>query len=213
MNPIVTVVDYGSGNVFSVSRALEKCGARVELSGDPGKVAAAERLVLPGVGAFGAAMAALKKRRLDDAVTTFVATGRPFLGICVGKQAIMDESEEFGRHEGLKLIPGRVLPIAPTGADGNSHPVPHTGWNRLIPGDRGWRGSILAGLEPGVAVYFVHSFAARPACRDHVLATCDYDGDEIVAAVARDNIVGCQFHPEKSGPVGLAILTNFLRVA
>ena len=136
MTPTVTIVDYGSGNVFSVTRALEKCGARVNLTGDLEKIAAAGRLVLPGVGAFGAAMAALKERGLDDAVISFAATGRPFLGICVGKQAIMDVSEEFGRHEGLKLIPGLVLPISATGVDGIPHPVPHTGWNRLVPEPR-----------------------------------------------------------------------------
>ena len=209
----VAIVDYGSGNLLSASRAFEKCGARVELLSDPEKIAAADFLVLPGVGAFGAVMAALQGRGLDEAVTVFVASGRPFLGICVGKQAIMDESEEFGHHDGLKLIPGSVLAISACGADGNPHPVPHTGWDRLIPGDKGWNGSILDGLGPENSVYFVHSFAAVPKSRDHVLATCDYDGNEIVAAVVRENIVGCQFHPEKSGPVGLAILKNFLGLA
>jgi glutamine amidotransferase len=213
MTRTVTVVDYGSGNVFSVSKAFEHCGAKVTLSSEPEKVAAAELQVLPGVGAFGAAMEALAERGLDYAIKSFVATGRPFLGICVGKQAVMERSEEFGHHDGLGLIPGAVLPVEPTGTDGKPHQVPHMGWNQLVPGDRGWSGSVLAGQEKGISVYFVHSFAAVPASHEHVLATCDYDGREIVAAVMSENVTGCQFHPEKSGPVGLSILTNFIKTA
>lgn len=210
MSANVTVVDYGSGNLFSVSRALEQVGARVELTGDTDRVAAAERLVLPGVGAFSAAMKALTDRGLADAVRRFVETGRPFLGICVGMQAMMDYGEEFGHHDGFGFVAGGVAVIPATGADGTPHPVPHIGWNGLVPPARGWDDTLFAAIAPGTAVYFVHSFAARPKEPENVLATCDYDGRAITAAIAKDNMVGCQFHPEKSGPAGLAILTRFL---
>jgi glutamine amidotransferase len=206
----VTVVDYGSGNVFSVSRALEESGGRVTLSADPDAVVGAERLVLPGVGAFSAAMQALNDTGLADAVRRFVATGRPFLGICVGMQAMMDYSEEFGRHCGFGFIKGGVVAVPTTGADGTPHPVPHIGWNALAPGPGGWDGTPFAAVAPRTAVYFVHSFAAQPERPENVLATCDYDGRAITAAIVNDNVVGCQFHPEKSGPAGLAILAQFL---
>jgi len=206
----VTVVDYGSGNLFSVSRAIEECGGEVILTGTPAEVAAAERLVLPGVGAFSAAMKALTDRGLADAVRRFIETDRPFLGICVGMQAMMDYSEEFGRHKGFGFIAGGVVAIPTTGADGTPHPVPHIGWNGLVPPARGWDGTLFAAIAPGTAVYFVHSFAARPKEPKNVLATCDYDGRVITAAIAKDNMVGCQFHPEKSGPAGLAILREFI---
>jgi len=209
----VTVVDYGSGNLFSVTRALEESGGRVTLSGDLATVAAAERLVLPGVGAFSAAMWALAERGLTDAIRRFVETERPFLGICVGMQAMMDYSEEFGRHDGFGFVRGGVVAVPATGADGRPHPVPHIGWNALKPGANGWDGSCLAALEPGTAVYFVHSFAACPERSENVLATCDYDGRTLTAAVVKDNMTGCQFHPEKSGPLGLKILGRFLNGA
>jgi len=207
----VTVVDYGSGNVFSVSRALQESGGRVTLSGDPAVVAGAERLVLPGVGAFSAAMQALIDRGLADAVRRFVDTGRPFLGICVGMQAMMDYSEEFGRHDGFGFVKGGVVAVPTSGADGRPHPVPHIGWNGLKPGANGWDGTCLTALAPGTAVYFVHSFVAQPEKPENVLATCDYDGHAITATIVRDNMVGCQFHPEKSGPAGLRILGRFVR--
>ena len=182
----------------------------MEITDDPQRVAKAERLVLPGVGAFGKAMQALKDRDLVDAVQQFVETERPFLGICVGMQVMLDYSEEFGRHDGFGLIPGTVSAIPDTGTDGLPHPVPHIGWNNLEPSARGWDGTPFDVIEPGTAVYFVHSFAARPDAEENALATCDYNGRQITAAVIRDNMIGCQFHPEKSGPAGLAILRNFL---
>lgn len=210
MSNDVVIADYGSGNVFSVSRALETCGAAVRLSGDPDVIANAERLVVPGVGAFEAVMQALRTRELDIAIRRFAETGRPFLGICVGMQMMMDMSEEFGAHDGFSFIPGKVRAIPATGADGTPHPVPHIGWNGIHPGGHGWYGTPLAAVAPGQAFYFVHSFAAEPEDSADVLATCDYDGHAIVAAVARGNMVGFQFHPEKSGPAGLAVLETFV---
>ena len=206
----VTVVDYGCGNLLSVSRGLEHSGGSVNITGEPEKIAAAERLVLPGVGAFGKAMQGLNEKDLPDTVRRFVDTGRPFLGICVGMQAMLDYSEEFGRHDGLGLIAGHVEAIPKTGADGTMHPIPHIGWNVLTRENSAWDDSILAGVEENQSVYFVHSFHAVPDDENTLLASCSYDGRRITAALAKDNMTGCQFHPEKSGTAGLRILSDFL---
>ncbi len=206
----VTVVDYGTGNLLSVRQAFQHAGADVELADDAVGVERAERLVLPGVGAFRTCIGNLRERGLIEAVRSFAVTARPFLGICVGMQMMLDGSEEFGWTEGLGLISGRVEAIHPAGADGTSHKIPHIGWAELKASERGWKDSILDGEVEGASVYFVHSFAVLPENREHVLAVCDYNGIEIVAAVVRDNLFGSQFHPEKSGPVGLRIISNFL---
>lgn len=206
----VTVVDYGTGNLLSVRRAFQHAGADVELADDAVGVERAERLVLPGVGAFRTCIGNLRERGLIEAVRSFAVTARPFLGICVGMQMMLDGSEEFGWTEGLGLISGRVEAIHPAGADGTPHKIPHIGWAELKASERGWKESILDGEVEGASVYFVHSFAVLPENQEHVLAVCDYNGIEIVAAVVRDNLFGSQFHPEKSGPVGLRIISNFL---
>ncbi len=211
----VTIVDYGVGNLLSVRRALEHCGAAVVLTDDPHVIAASDRLVLPGVGAYGDCMAELMRRELVEPVLGYVRTGRPMLGICVGMQILLDESEEFGRHEGLGLIPGKVQAIPGTAADGTPHKIPHIGWTPLRPpggrNDDAWSGSIFRDVEPGAAAYFVHSYTAAPADDSHRLADCDYNGRRISAAIRRDNVVGTQFHPEKSGALGLRLLASFLK--
>lgn len=209
MTRVVTVVDYGVGNLFSIARSIEKAGGEARLSTDPEEVAQAERLLLPGVGAFGACAAQLASAGMAEPVKAFAATGRPFLGICVGMQLLFDYSVEFGRHEGLGLIPGSVEAIP---ADGRK--VPHIGWNalRLGPARNGWQGSIFEPLRPDAAsAYFVHSFAGHAASPADVLSVVDYEGVQVCAAVQRDNVTGVQFHPEKSGPVGLALLESYLR--
>lgn len=212
-----TIVDYGSGNLLSVARACAAVGADVQLSAEPAEIARAERLIVPGVGAFGDCMRALEQRGLLDAILRFVQSERPLLGICVGMQILLSVGEEFGETSGLGIIPGRVRAIPKTGADGRPHKVPHIGWNELTPpaGERieRWSKTPLAALAPNTAVYFVHSFAAEPTDPRHRLAECDYGGQIITAAVARDHICGTQFHPEKSGPAGLAILAAFLDVS
>lgn len=210
--PRVTVIDYGMGNLLSVSRAFVRCGAEVLISGKPKEINGAEYLVLPGVGAFADGMAGLQESGLVESIKQFVGTGRPFLGICLGMQMMLETGEEFGSHDGLGLIPGRVIAIPSTGADGQCHKIPHIGWNRLSPPSPAtmWDDTILAGIEPGSSVYFVHSFTAIPSHPQHRLADCDYDGRVISAAIRSGSLYGCQFHPEKSGEVGLAILRNFL---
>lgn len=206
----VTVLDYGIGNLLNVLRALEHCGASVQVVDRASDAALqASRLVLPGVGAFGDGMAELRARGFDELVKRFAATGRPFLGICVGLQMMFDASEEMGTHEGLGLLPGRVRAVPPTGADGAPHRIPHIGW-RPLAAPRSWQGTLLADLQPGERVYFVHSFNAEPEREEDRLADVAYDGRRICAAVQRDNLTGCQFHPERSADAGLRMLRRFL---
>ena len=207
MTPAVTIVDYGLGNLHSVIKAMRHAGAEVTVSSEPARVKAAERLVLPGVGAFADGMAALRKNGLDEALHAYFATARPFLGICLGMQMLMTESEEFGLHAGLGAIPGRVVEIAHE----PGLKVPQIGWNRIRPRPgASFAGTILEPVVPEAMVYFVHSFTAVPDREQDRLADATYGGTRVSAAVARDHIVGTQFHPEKSGEVGLAIVGRFL---
>jgi glutamine amidotransferase len=210
----VVVLDYGVGNLFSVRRALEQCGAEVRISGDPAEIMTSPRLVLPGVGAFSDGMKGLKERGLDRVVRDYAGSGRPLLGICLGMQMLATVSEEFGMHEGLDIVPGRVVAIANEGIDGKPHKIPHIGWAELeVPApDRDWRGSILKSVKPGEAVYMVHSYTVIPENAAQRLADCHYDGVLISAAVRAGNVYGCQFHPEKSAGVGLRILSAFLEL-
>lgn len=210
MSTPVTVLDYGIGNLLNVVRALEHCGASVTVvdKAAPG-VADAPRLVLPGVGAFGDGMAELRSRGFDDLVKRFAATGRPFLGICVGLQMLFDVSEEMGEHAGLGLVAGRVQAVPATGTDGTPHRIPHIGW-RPLEAAREWKGTLLQEVSPGERAYFVHSFAAVPADDSVRLADVQYDGQRICAAVQSGNLHGCQFHPERSAHAGLSMLRNFL---
>lgn len=207
----VTVVDYGIGNIYSVSRALERCNAEVTLSADPAHIEAAPRLVLPGVGAFSDGMQGLRERGLIEPIRRYARTGKPLLGICLGMQMLASGSSEFGDHEGLGLIPGRVLPVPDTSTSGQPQKIPHIGWNGLLaPPGVDWGASVLDGTPEDTAVYLVHSFAVLPDDPAHRLADCLYGGHRIAAAIRSGHIVGCQFHPEKSGEAGLAILARFL---
>ena len=210
----VALIDYGAGNLHSVANALKAAGAiDLAVTADPETVTKADRIVLPGVGAFGACAGALGAipgmvEALDKRVR---GEGRPFLGICVGMQILLDVGEEFGGFPGLGLIPGRVVQIDA----GPLRKIPHIGWTPITPppsaNDNRWANSMFAETAPGTAFYFVHSFTARPENESDFLATADYAGASVTAAIGRDNIVGVQFHPEKSGPGGLAILTNFVK--
>lgn len=208
----LVVIDYGVGNLLSVCRAFEACGAKVELTGAAERIAAADRLVVPGVGAFGDCTDELNRRRLVGPILEFIASGRPVLGICVGMQMLLSVGEEFGEHAGLGVVPGRVRAIPSTTADGCAHKIPHIGWSALVKpsADTEWAGTILAGVAPGTTCYFVHSFTAEPQDARYRLADCGYNGRQISAAIRAGNVYGTQFHPEKSGEVGLRILRNFL---
>ncbi|WP_265287738.1 imidazole glycerol phosphate synthase subunit HisH [Verminephrobacter eiseniae] len=209
----VTVIDYGIGNLLNVVRALQHCGASVRVVQDAaGLQAMPERLVLPGVGAFIGGMVEMRQRGLDDLMRRFAATGRPLLGICVGAQMLFDAGQEFGEHPGLGLLAGRVQPVPEATPSGGRHRIPHIGWSALVrpPARATWAHSPLAQMPEGQSMYFVHSFAPVPADEAHRLADTFYDGVRICAAVGRDNIWGCQFHPERSAEHGLGVLRSFL---
>jgi imidazole glycerol-phosphate synthase subunit HisH len=211
MSADVAVVDYGIGNLYSVRRAFEHCGFSVLVSGDPEALAAAPRLVLPGVGAFADGMRRLQSSGLDQMLREYAASGRPLLGICLGMQMLATTSEEFGEHAGLAIVPGRVLPIPARTATGEPHKIPWVGWTTLEkpPHLADWQDTILEGLPARPAVYVVHSYMMQPDDEAHRLADCSYNGHRVSAAVRRDNVQGTQFHPEKSGEIGLAIARRF----
>ena len=202
---MIAIIDYGVGNLFSLRCSLEAVGAQAVVTGDPAVIRAADRLILPGVGAFADAAELLRGTGLDRVVCEETRSGKPLLGICLGMQLLFDESLEYGRHPGLGLIPGTVAPIRDVIPAG--YKVPHIGWNALhFPKDRPVH-PLFARIREGDCVYFVHSYYGAN-CSDSVIATAEY-GPELTAAVARDNVMGVQFHPEKSGAVGLAILAAF----
>lgn len=208
----VSIVDYGIGNLLSVRRAFEHFGTEVDFVRTAAEVTAADRLVLPGVGAFADGMKGLSDLGLVEPVRAFAACERPFLGICLGMQMMFDGSEEFGVHAGLGLIPGKVVAIPPRGVDGRPHRIPHIGWNALLlpPGRRDWRGSVLEDVPLGSFMYFVHSYTAVPGRDEDRLADCHYGGHMISAMAQRGSLYGAQFHPEKSGEMGLRIIRSFL---
>lgn len=207
----VTVVDYGVGNLLSVQRGFEHCGAKVTLTADPERILSAERVVLPGVGAFENAMIALGELNLVEVIKEVGRRDTPLLGICLGMQLLLNESDEFGITAGLGLIPGRVVAVPVQSTSGDDQKVPHVGWNALVPSSSqlDWNGTLLQDNRPGDASYFVHSFMAVPIDPLHRIADCMFGGHGIPAVIGRDKITGCQFHPEKSGEVGLKILRRF----
>lgn len=202
---MIAIVDYGVGNLFSLESSFAAIGVPVAVTGDAKVLHEAERIVLPGVGAFGDAADKLRATGLDAAVKAEAAAGKPLLGICLGMQLLFEKSCEYGEHAGLGLIPGAVRSISEViPAD---YKIPHIGWNALIfkkPTP------LFRFIREGDCVYFVHSFAAMD-CTSSVVATAEY-GPELTAAVQHENVFGCQFHPEKSGTVGLNILKAFCEV-
>lgn len=201
---MIAVIDYGVGNLFSLAASFRKIGAETVVTGDPAVIKAADRLILPGVGAYGDAAAKLREKGLDAIVRTEADKGKPLMGICLGMQLLFEYSMEFGRHEGLGLLSGHVDPMKdhlPAGLK-----IPQIGWNAL----QFTRPSpLFSSVKEGDHVYFVHSFHAVD-CEDSLIATTEY-GITVTAAVAKNNVYGCQFHPEKSGEVGLNILRSFCR--
>lgn len=196
---MIAIIDYGMGNLHSVSKAVERLGYEAHVTSNPEEIMAARGAILPGVGAFGDAMDNLRETGLKQTVLQYAASGKPLLGICLGMQLLFAESEEHGRHEGLSLLPGKVIRFR------GPYKVPHMGWNKLS-----FRkpSPLLEGLEEGY-VYFVHSYHAIPEKTADLLATTDYY-QAVTAIVGRDNVYGMQFHPEKSGELGMRLLERFL---
>lgn len=204
----VLVVDYGRGNLFSLGQALRHLNVAYEVSGDPDKLPRAERILFPGVGAFGDAMQGLRDRGLVEPLCATAKLGTPILGICVGCQLLLDRGEEFGLHDGLGLIPGTVRRLPdPVDGDPAAIRIPNVGWRRLSVRPEAEVMDVLGSRD---LMYFVHSYAPMVERQEHVLATIRINGADIPVAVRRDNVVGVQFHPEKSGPTGLKLLGRFL---
>lgn len=200
----VAIVDYGMGNLHSVSKAVERLGCASVITGDAESILAADSVILPGVGAFGDAMEHLRASGLEDAVKKVAAGSQPLLGICLGMQLLFSGSEEHGSHAGLDILPGQVVRFAPR----DGYKVPHMGWNKLSfrqPGN-----PLLEGLDEG-HVYFVHSYHVQPDRQEDLIAVTDY-GHPVTAVAGRDNVFGMQFHPEKSGELGMRLLANFLKI-
>lgn len=202
---MIAMVDYGVGNLFSLSSSFRSIGADILVTSDPEAIRSAEKIVLPGVGAFGDAAELLRQSGLDQVIVEEAANGKPLLGICLGMQLLLERSFEYGEHKGLGLIPGDVVPMAPVVPEG--YKVPHIGWNALhFPKDKPVS-PLFRYIKEGDCVYFVHSYYGSN-CDESVIATAEY-GPELTAAVACGNVYGTQFHPEKSGAVGLNILRAF----
>lgn len=208
----VTIIDYGLGNLYSVSRAFETQNANVVITNEADKISSADYLVLPGVGAFKKGMENLEKLGLVDALRQFIQRERPFLGICLGMQLMFDQSEEFGNNIGLGLISGDVKKLPSHSKAGEALRVPHMGWSALLPGERQWNHTILHNTLPGSYTYHVHSFVGHPARSEDILAYTNYGGYDLAVVVNKSNIIGIQSHPERSGPVGLRILESFLEL-
>lgn len=199
------IIDYGVGNLFSLTSSFKFIGQDVTVTSDKQKIADADRLILPGVGAFSDAAKALKETGMYEVVIEEARKGKPLLGICLGMQMLLSKSYEYGEHDGLNLIPGNVKPLAPV--IGSDLKVPHIGWNSLQFPENKAKSKIYKYVEPGEHVYFVHSYYGAD-CSEYVSAYTEY-GADITASVEFENVYGTQFHPEKSGKTGLKILKAF----
>jgi len=210
----VAIIDSGIGNLRSVYSAIHKIGGQAELVCSAAQLKHCDRLILPGVGSFKTAMKALEQHGLYEAILSFVNLERPLLGICLGMQLLMESSEEQTVTQGFGFFPGRVTKIPDQLPCGSDNKVPHIAWQPLyFPKDVNQAGKLICkGLKGAEYVYFLHSYQVKLANDDNILFQCDYNGLPIIAAIAKDNVYGLQFHPEKSGETGLCLLKNFLRV-
>lgn len=208
--PWAAIVDYGMGNLFSVLKACESTGLSAKITASPKEIVQAPGVILPGVGAFGDAMAALRERGLVEPLRE-AAANKPFLGICLGLQLLMSKSFEFGEHEGLGLIEGDVLRLRQ--GNGDSLKVPQIGWNRIWAGEKKRLDHpLLEGISEGDHLYFVHSFYVKPTDAGVVLARTQYGENDFCSVLARGRLLACQFHPERSGKKGLRIYRNFAKM-
>ncbi len=214
INRKVTVIDYGVGNILSVTRALQQFGADVSIASSNSEIRKSTRVVLPGVGAFPNAMKSLSRLNIVDTIVEMSGSGTPILGICLEMQLLFEESYEQNPTTGLSLIPGYVERVQKDDDLEKLIKVPHIGWSEINKPSEGkeWRNTILQSVEEGSFAYFVHSYGCHPRERVDVLAVTQYCDLEIIAAVQRENVIGCQFHPEKSGENGLKILESFMNL-
>lgn len=202
------IIDYDIGNVKSILNAFKEFSVNIKLSRDKNEIINADGLILPGVGAFSQGMYNLKKYNLIEIIHKYVSTNKPLLGICLGMQLLFDESEEFGKNKGLGLIEGKVLKLPVK----KNIKLPHISWNEIIKLEINWNDTILNKINKNTDMYFVHTFAGFPSKKFEILSITNYFGVEFCSSVKKNNIYGCQFHPEKSSSNGLKIIRNFIQI-
>ncbi len=205
----ITIIDYGCGNILNLARAIKFLGYEAETTHDKNKIINSSHVILPGVGAFGNAMKQIEKYKLRNTILEYAKLNKPLLGICLGMQILLTESHEFGVHEGLGLIEGKVTKIS--NKKNKEIKIPHVGWNEIYPNNnkKEWKNKILNNFLIGKSFYFVHSFVCITKDNDSTIAVCNYSNISIPAVIANGNVFGCQFHPEKSADNGIAVLKNF----
>ena len=208
----ITIVNYGLGNIFSVQNAIKKCGNKTIVTNNFKDIENAEYLILPGVGAFENGMKGLKRYDLIKPILEYCNSGKPLLGICLGMQLLATMSEEYGNHKGLNIISGQVKKIPNQDTYGKICKIPNIGWIELLKEKNSWSNTILNDLKKSEEVYLVHSYFFSPKNKYNILANCLFNGHRICVAIKEGNIYGTQFHPEKSGKVGLKILKNFCSI-
>jgi glutamine amidotransferase len=211
MRKNIVIVDYGLGNLFSIEQACKHLGYSTTLSKDPDIILGASNLILPGVGSFEIAMKQLNTFNLIETLTTFVKTGKPIMGVCLGMQLLFDESNEFGNHNGLGFIKGKVIKF-PNIVNNIKIRIPHIGWNKIYESELEWANTPLVNIKNESLMYFVHSYYVQPESNENILTRTNYAGFEFCSSINKDNIFGFQFHPEKSGKEGLMIYDNFLKI-
>lgn len=211
MNKKIIIVDYGLGNLFSINEACRYLGYSTVISSDPKKILGASNLILPGIGSFEVAMKQLNKLELIETITDYVKAGKPIMGVCLGMQLLFEKSMEFGLHKGLGFIKGQVIRF-PDVINNNNIRIPHTGWNKIYKREVDWNNTPLENTNNESYMYFIHSFYAQPYLKENILTYTTYSGFEFCSSVKKDNIIGFQFHPEKSGKDGLLIYDNFLKM-
>lgn len=208
--PKIVIIDYGVGNLRSLVRAFEHFGTDVSISEESSDLISADGLVLPGDGSFLSGIDGLMVRGLTGSIKKFAKIGKPILGICLGAQILLSEGYEFGKHPGLDLIKGQVVKFSNLK---EKTKIPHIGWNRIkISNLQKWENTILDSIKNDSFVYFIHSYVLMPKNRESILAYSEYGGQDFCSVILRNNIYGCQFHPEKSGAVGLKIIENFIKI-
>tara|TARA_B100000242_G_C42937436_1_gene434744 strand:+ start:229 stop:864 length:636 start_codon:yes stop_codon:yes gene_type:complete len=207
----ISVIDYGIGNVRSILEAFKNESADVTLTSNKSEIIKSDGLVIPGVGSFSHGMENLISYDLVDTIKEYTSSNKPLLGICLGMQLLFEESEEFGHTLGLGLIKGKVVEL-PTN-DNQNEKLPHVSWNEINSKNVNWDKTILENIDEGSDMYFVHSFVAQPKDTNQILSLTEYSNHHFCSSVKKDNIYGCQFHPEKSGASGLQIINNFIKMS
>ena len=207
-NNLITIVDYGCGNIYSLNRILEKLNYKVEITDDPEKVSKADKIILPGVGAFSVGMENLKKNHLENALKEFLKKGNSLLGICLGMQLLMKSSQEFGKYDGLCLINGDVISLERN----ESYPIPHIGWSQIQVEKNKTENKLVLNIKDKSYFYFIHSFKVLVDNKNDTVCSTKYGVNHFCSVVNYENIYGTQFHPEKSGKVGEKLIQNFLNL-